>query len=143
MCSMAFLLCFFVYKLVDFILHLPRLGHYSDRYVFITGCDSGFGYSLAIRLHTLGCYVFAGHFTQNGERALKKICSERLHTVPLNVTDHDSIIRAYELICAKLQSTGHGACPSQLIMIVFHHYLPKEVMFLLVFVCLSVCVCTR
>ena len=121
--GMAVLLCFFVYKLVDFILRQPRLGRYTERYVFITGCDSGFGYSLAVRLYMLGCYVFAGHFTEDGERALKKICSERMHTVPLDVTDHDSISRAFEQIHTKLQSTGLGEHSTRLIPTQFDHYL--------------------
>jgi len=105
-CGVTVLLTILFYKSLDLILRRPRLGNYADRYIFITGCDSGFGYQLAIRLHALGCRVFAGCFTEKGETELKKVCSERLRTVPLDVTDHDSISRAFELISKQLQSAG-------------------------------------
>jgi len=97
-----------LYKFVDYIMHFPRVGNYSNRYIFITGCDSGFGHALAKRLDSLGCNVFAGCFTEKGETELKKICSERLQPVPLDVTDHDSIRRAFEVISSKLQSSEKG-----------------------------------
>ena len=104
----ALLSVFFVYKLLDFILHLPRVSSHSDKHIFITGCDSGFGHRLAKRLDLLGCHVFAGCFTEKGETELKKVCSERLLPVPLDVTDHDSITRAFEVISSKLLSSGNG-----------------------------------
>jgi len=107
-CGLTVLLCIFIYKLLDRLLRQPRLGTYANRYIFITGCDSGFSCSLAIRLHALGCYVFAGCFTEQGETMLKNICSERMHTVSLDVTNHDSISGAFELISAKLQSARKG-----------------------------------
>jgi len=99
---------FLLYKLVDHIVRRPRICSCSRRHIFITGCDSGFGYELAKRLDLLGCQVFAGCYTEKGETELKKTCSERLHPVPLDVTDHDSVTRAFELISSKLQSTGIG-----------------------------------
>ena len=109
LCGLIVLLSVFViYKLLDRILHLPQVGNYSDRHIFITGCDTGFGCELAKRLDLLGCHVFAGCFTEKGETELKKICSERLHPVPLDVTKHESIARAFELISKKLLPAGNG-----------------------------------
>ena len=109
MCGLIVLLSIFViYKLLDRTLRRIRVGNYSERYIFITGCDSGFGHELAKRLDLLGCHVFAGCFTEKGEIELKKICSERLHLVQLDVTNHDSITRAFELISSRLQSAGKG-----------------------------------
>jgi len=109
LCGVSVLLSIFViYKLLCFILYLPRVGKYCDRHIFITGCDTGFGYELAKRLDLLGCHVFAGCFTEKGERELASICSERVQTVTLDVTNHDSIVRAFELISSKLLSSGHG-----------------------------------
>lgn len=102
------LIIFVTYKLLDHILRLPRVGSNCDRYILITGCDSGFGHELAKRLDLLGCHVFAGCFTETGETELKKICSERMHPVPLDITNHDSITRVFELICNKLQLSGNG-----------------------------------
>ena len=97
-----------VYKLLDHIARLWRVDNYSDRYVFVTGCDSGFGHALVKRLDSLGCHVFAGCFMEKGETELKKICSERVHAVPIDITDHDSVRNAYELVRDKLQSAGKG-----------------------------------
>ena len=97
-----------VYKLLDHIARLWRVDNYSDRYVFVTGCDSGFGQALVQRLDSLGCHVFAGCFTEKGETELRKVCSERVHPVPIDITDHDSVRNAYELVRDKLQSAGKG-----------------------------------
>jgi len=106
----ALLVVFVVYKLLDLGIRIPRVGSYSDRHVFITGCDTGFGHELAKRLDLLGCHVFAGCFTEKGETELKKSCSDRLLPVPLDVTDHDSVRKAFELVNTQLQHTaGKGA----------------------------------
>jgi len=106
-----------LYKLVDHILSIPRIGNYSDRYIFVTGCDSGFGHALAKRLDSLGCHVFAGCLTEKGETELRKICSERLHTVSLDVTKHDSIRKAFELVASMLpDGQGNNCCSTECLM---------------------------
>ncbi len=57
------------------------------------GCDSGFGNALARRLDSLGLMVFAGclKYGQAGERELVEECSDRLHTLQLDVTDPEQI----------------------------------------------------
>lgn len=97
-----------VYKLLDRIIRIPRVGNYPDRYTLVTGCDSGFGHELVKRLDSLGCHVFAGCFTEKGEIELNKICSERLLPFPLDITNHDSIRKAFELINKQLHSAGKG-----------------------------------
>jgi len=104
----ALLAVLVIYKLLDHIVRLPRVGNYSDRYVFVTGCDSGFGQALVKRLDSLGCHVFAGCFTEKGEAELTKTCSQRVQPVPLDVTDHDSVRNAFELVSHKLRSSGKG-----------------------------------
>jgi len=96
-----------LYKLVDYVLSIPLVGNYSNRYIFVTGCDTGFGYELAKRLDSLGCHVFAGCLTEKGETELRKTCSERLHPVSLDVTKHDSVRKAFELVTSKLPD-GQG-----------------------------------
>jgi len=99
---------FVVYKLLDRVMRLRRVGSYPDRHILITGCDSGFGHQLAKRLDSLGCQVFAGCLTEKGETELKKTCSERVHTISLDVTNHYSVRRAFELVNNKVQSAGTG-----------------------------------
>ncbi|KAK6010438.1 hypothetical protein OSTOST_24535, partial [Ostertagia ostertagi] len=59
-----------VYALIGyFLLKRLILEHiYIDhrgKYVFITGCDSGFGRLLALKLLKMGVNVFAGCYTEN------------------------------------------------------------------------------
>ncbi|XP_041856911.1 dehydrogenase/reductase SDR family member 9 [Melanotaenia boesemani] len=71
-----------------------RVANKGDKYVYITGCDSGFGNNLAKTLDKLGFRVIAGCYTEKGEDELKKISSDRLTTVPLDVTDSESVTKA-------------------------------------------------
>ena len=70
-----------------------------NRTVLITGCDSGFGYSLALWCHEQGMEVLAACLHQDGEggRALKE---EGIQTTQLDLTNVDNI-EAMEGIVAK------------------------------------------
>lgn len=72
--------------------------------VFISGCDSGFGHSLAQRLDDLGLHVFAGCLfpEKDGAQTLKKSCSERLHVVQLDVTSEESVKEAVKYVNENL-----------------------------------------
>ncbi|XP_060077548.1 short-chain dehydrogenase/reductase family 9C member 7-like [Ylistrum balloti] len=84
------------------IIRSRKLGDLSGRYVFITGCDTGFGNMLAKRLDSLGMNVFAGCLTPKGQQDLEKATSKRLVTVALDVTNEDSIRKAYAEVKQKL-----------------------------------------
>lgn len=88
------LLC--IYKVVDRLIRIARLGSLTDRYVFITGCDSGFGNLLAKRLDSKGCHVIAACLTEQGGTELRNGCSSRLKIVTMDVTSHDSVVKAYD-----------------------------------------------
>ncbi|XP_015908272.2 short-chain dehydrogenase/reductase family 9C member 7 isoform X2 [Parasteatoda tepidariorum] len=77
----------------------------AGKAVLITGCDSGFGNSLAQRLDDLGLQVFAGCLLPDGKGAgtLKKSASSRLHIVPLDVTNDESIEKAVKYVTEKLK----------------------------------------
>ncbi|GFR85375.1 corticosteroid 11-beta-dehydrogenase isozyme 2 [Elysia marginata] len=65
----------------------------ENKAVFITGCDSGFGHALALKLDRLKMTVFAGCLDDQGKGAaeLRDKCSERLHVLKLDVTNKDDI----------------------------------------------------
>lgn len=73
---------------------LKQVTNKSEKYVYITGCDTGFGNLLAKHLDKEGFCVIAGCYTEKGEVELKKACSARLSTVQLDVSDNNSIKRA-------------------------------------------------
>ncbi|XP_030641802.1 dehydrogenase/reductase SDR family member 9 isoform X2 [Chanos chanos] len=78
----------------------------SEKYVYITGCDTGFGNLLARHLDKLGFRVIAGCYTEKGEDELKKCSSDRLTTLHLDVTNGESISKATEFIKSLVGERG-------------------------------------
>ena len=78
---------------------LPRM---STKPVFITGCDSGFGRALALRLDRKGVPVFAGCYTSKGVDSLVGEGSFRLRAVQVDVSKDDSIQAAYTWVRKQL-----------------------------------------
>ncbi|OQR78686.1 dehydrogenase-like [Tropilaelaps mercedesae] len=72
--------------------------------VFITGCDSGFGYKLALKLDCEGYQVFAGCLFPNGEGAhqLRNSASNRLCIVGIDVTKDQDFTLARDFIRENL-----------------------------------------
>nr|XP_016846594.1 PREDICTED: retinol dehydrogenase 16 [Anolis carolinensis] len=70
------------------------LSHLTEKYVFITGCDSGFGNLVARQLDARGLRVLAGCFTEEGAKKLKEATSQRLQTISLDVTKTESVAQA-------------------------------------------------
>jgi hypothetical protein len=90
-----------LYCLQQRIRKLP-LPYYEGRYVIITGCDTGFGNLLAKKLDCKGFSVFAGCLTNNGEEELKKVCSKKLQTFPVDVSDETSVKKAAQFVKSRL-----------------------------------------
>lgn len=63
----------------------------SDKFVLITGCDSGFGNQLARELDRRGMMILATCLTQKGAEDLKKETSSRLQTVILDISDTQNV----------------------------------------------------
>lgn len=79
-----------------------KVDNITSRYVFITGCDTGFGNLLTQMLDAKGVSVFAGCLTHTGARDLSDKTSSRVQTVLLDVTDKESVTKAYEIVKSKL-----------------------------------------
>ncbi|XP_053869212.1 retinol dehydrogenase 7-like isoform X3 [Malaclemys terrapin pileata] len=77
-----------------------------EKYVLITGCDSGFGNLLAKQLDVRGLRVLAACLTQQGAEQLRKATSERLQTVILDVTRTDSIAAATAWVKEQVGDKG-------------------------------------
>ena len=93
--------------------HILNALSFVCRYIFITGCDTGFGNLLAKRLDRLGCHVFAGCLTESGGSELKAQCTANLHVVRLDVSNSASVRSAYEVVKAALPA-GKGRIGSLL-----------------------------
>ena len=77
----------------------------TNRAVLITGCDSGFGYQLAIECDKLGFHVFAGVLNAdlNGAQELTRVCSQRLQILKMDVTDPTDVVNGIKQIeCSGL-----------------------------------------
>lgn len=68
----------------------------QGKYVLITGCDSGFGREISLRLDKLGFHVFATCLGKDGEEYLKKNCSDRVQTLILDIREENEISRVFE-----------------------------------------------
>lgn len=68
--------------------------------VLVTGCDTGFGHDLALRLESLGCRVYAGCLCPEGDGAkkLKETKSSRMHVLHLDVTKDEHVAAAKEFV---------------------------------------------
>ncbi|KAH3716199.1 hypothetical protein DPMN_058918 [Dreissena polymorpha] len=84
--------CLFI--LIRWVLRSLHLSNNDTRYVFITGCNTGFGNLLAKRLDRKGVNVIAGCLTADGTAALRNAYSRTLKTVELDVSKETSIRQA-------------------------------------------------
>ena len=98
---------YITYKVFDYFYRRPFLSDLDSRYILVTGCDSGFGKAAAKKLDLLGCHVIAACLTEQGEEQLKTECSETLHTVRMDVSNHQSILNALDTVKSILPS-GKG-----------------------------------
>lgn len=84
----------------------------GSKAVLVTGCDSGFGFSLAKHLHSKGFLVFAGCLLKDkgdaGAKELDSLNSDRLRTVQLNVCSSEEVEKAVEVVRAGLKDPEKG-----------------------------------
>ena len=83
----------------------------SEKYVFITGCDSGFGNLLARQLDRRGMRVLAACLTEKGAEQLRNKTSDRLETVILDVTKTESIVAATQWVKERVGNRGTTEIP--------------------------------
>ncbi|XP_058413858.1 retinol dehydrogenase 16-like [Diceros bicornis minor] len=87
-----------LYYLLRWYRERQVVSHLRDKYVFITGCDSGFGNQLARQLDLRGLRVLAACLTEKGAEQLRDQTSDRLETVILDVTKTESIAAATQWV---------------------------------------------
>ena len=76
-------------------------------FLFVVGCDSGFGHSLALNLDKQGFTVFAGCLSvdREGARSLQE-SSKNIHVVQLDVTDDWQVRKAVQTVKENLNGKG-------------------------------------
>ncbi|KAJ1160100.1 hypothetical protein NDU88_000602 [Pleurodeles waltl] len=100
----AALLC--LYYLFRWYREREILPNLQEKYVLITGCDTGFGNLLAQQLDQRGLRVLATCLTQKGAEQLKNSSSQRLQTVTLDVANSQSVTAAAEWVKRKVGDRG-------------------------------------
>ncbi|XP_025769574.1 D-beta-hydroxybutyrate dehydrogenase, mitochondrial [Puma concolor] len=84
----------------------------GSKAVLVTGCDSGFGFSLAKHLHSRGFLVFAGCLMKDkgndGVKELDSLKSDRLRTVQLNVCKSEEVDKVVEIVHSSLEDPEKG-----------------------------------
>ncbi|XP_078545021.1 retinol dehydrogenase 7-like isoform X1 [Lissotriton helveticus] len=99
----ALLGLYFVFRWYRERQTVPNL---PDKYVLITGCDSGFGNKVARQLDQRGLRVLAACLTQKGAEQLKEATSQRLQTVILDVTNRESVAAMAQWVKEKVGNGG-------------------------------------
>ncbi|XP_029338541.1 retinol dehydrogenase 16-like [Mus caroli] len=87
-----------LWMLLRFFRERQVVDHLQDKYVFITGCGSGFGNLLARQLDRRGMRVLAACRKEEGAEELRRKTSDRLETVILDVTKTESIVAATQTL---------------------------------------------
>lgn len=103
------IVCVVIYLTITYYLEKFEIENIHQKSVFITGCDSGFGHLLALKLIENGATVFAGCLTEAGEIELKKksaIFPGSLMTLRLDVTKAESVQKALEIVTNQCEQTG-------------------------------------
>uniref|UniRef100_A0A8C6HJ22 RDH16 family member 2 n=1 Tax=Mus spicilegus TaxID=10103 RepID=A0A8C6HJ22_MUSSI len=95
-----------LWTLLRFLRERQVVSHLQDKYVFITGCDSGFGNLLARQLDRRGMRVLAACLTEKGAEELRNKTSDRLETVILDVTKTESIVAATQWVKERVGNRG-------------------------------------
>ena len=96
-----------LYYLLRWYRERQVVSHLRDKFVFITGCDSGFGNLLARQLDLRGLRVLAGCLTEQGAEQLRNQTSDRLQTVILDVTKTESVAAASEWVKERVGDRGN------------------------------------
>lgn len=89
-----------------YIRDSKKVDDFDEKYVLVTGCDSGFGNLVAKQLDRQGFHVIAACLTESGSSELKTASSQRLKTVLLNVTDSAGIQNAVEMVQRETGERG-------------------------------------
>ncbi len=90
------MLCFVLYVVLNYLRSFPKLKDLDNRWILITGCDTGFGQALATRLDRHGCHVIATCLTAKGVTSLFHKTSPQLVSLQMDVTDNKQIEQVHQ-----------------------------------------------
>lgn len=96
------------YLLFKWFLRTLKVGDFNQKYVLVTGCDTGFGNILVKQLDELGFNVFAACLSKEGVAELRGCCTPKLEAFVMDVTKKQDIEKAEKLVRSRLpDDTGN------------------------------------
>lgn len=106
---LTILLLIFISFCIEWLFRKLKLGNFQQRYVVVTGCDTGFGNMLAKRLDVMQFRVFAACYTDKAVKLLTEECSQNMTAIQVDVSNVTSIEKMVEVIKIKLPK-DKGKC---------------------------------
>ena len=94
---------YLAYQLYQYVYPSPDISP-KDKYVLISGCDTGFGRNLAIKLDSIGFNVFATVYDETNRTALASQLSSRATVFCLDITQPAQIEAAYKTVTEKTRT---------------------------------------
>jgi NAD(P)-dependent dehydrogenase (short-subunit alcohol dehydrogenase family) len=94
------LLVYVIYRAYYYIYPAADI-HPQDKYVLISGCDTGFGHSLAIELDKQGFHVFATVYNTANQASLANQLSPRASVLCLDITQTSQIDAVFQVVSEK------------------------------------------
>jgi 11-cis-retinol dehydrogenase len=92
-----------IYRLYRYCFPSPNVDP-NGKYVLISGCDTGFGHTLAVELDKQGFHIFAGVFDSSSESSLRATLSQRAVVFRLDINRQEDIDAALALVQGKTNS---------------------------------------
>ncbi|XP_053392295.1 dehydrogenase/reductase SDR family member 9-like, partial [Mercenaria mercenaria] len=87
---------------IERLVRKLKISSFDQRYVVVTGCDTGSGNMLAKRLDAMQFHVFAGCFTSKAVTQLTEECSRNMTAIQVDVSKDASIEQMLETVKRKL-----------------------------------------
>uniref|UniRef100_A0A5S6QYC3 Uncharacterized protein n=1 Tax=Trichuris muris TaxID=70415 RepID=A0A5S6QYC3_TRIMR len=110
--ALGFVLPLFCKFVETFVRRRYTIEDLAKKSIIITGCDSGFGRLLALRMVTMGMPTFAACKTEEGVKSLRRLLTsvspesiERTWVFQLDVTSQSSVEEAYQFVKNNLGSS--------------------------------------
>lgn len=104
--TLAFVAVALIVVIINWLISKLKIKDIANRFVFITGCDTGFGNQLAKRLDAAGVKVIAGCLTEAGKSRLEDETSSRLKVILIDVANKQSVEGALKVVKETVKEHG-------------------------------------
>ena len=98
--ALVIIIIYSIYRLYNYFYPILNVNS-NDKYVLISGCDTGVGYSLALQLDQQGFNILAGVYLRENITSLTNQLSSRATVFHLDITKQDDIDAASQLVQKK------------------------------------------